>query len=64
MCLWYATNSKKREQEIGPALETRAKESCEHATEEEVRQTGLDSETGADGITVSYNMGWQKRLNR
>ena len=46
-----------REKAIGPVTEAVAKSSCEQAAQEELDKT--DPSEG--GITMSYDMGWQKR---
>ena len=48
---------KRREREIGGKIEEKATESCEQAAKEEWSKTS----EGEKGITVSYDMGWQKR---
>jgi len=48
---------RKREREIGPVIEAVAKASCQKAAQEELSLTS-DAEAG---ITMSYDMGWQKR---
>ena len=47
---------RQREREISPVIEAVAKNSCKAAAEEEVKATPSDT-----GITISYDMGWQKR---
>ena len=48
---------KRREREIGGKIEEKATESCEQVAKEEWSKTS----EGEKGITVSYDMGWQKR---
>lgn len=54
---------KVREREIGPAIESVAKKSCEEAIEIEKRFWSSEENSGAETINigVSYDMGWQKR---
>ena len=54
---------KRREREVGAAAESLAKRSCEAALDEECRLTE-DRECESAGpvkVSVSYDMGWQKR---
>ena len=51
---------KKREREIGPAIEREAKRSCTSALREESSRTLSDCPESR-GLTVGYDMGWQKR---
>ena len=46
---------KRREREVGPAIESLAKRSCKRALEAEVKLSE------GNGIRGSYDMGWQKR---
>ena len=46
-----------REKEIRPVVEAVAKASCKEAAKEEVQRTDPQS----PGISMSYDMGWQKR---
>lgn len=46
---------KRREREVGPAVEKVAKRSCTDAFSEEREKSG------GENITTSYDMGWQKR---
>ena len=53
---------KAREREIGPAIESVAKNSCEKALEAEKMCPLIeDGNTETIKIAASYNMGWQKR---
>ena len=45
---------------VGPVLEQEAKSSCKKAIEEELLLTRNDLK-GNDGISVSFDQGWQKR---
>lgn len=53
---------KSREREVGPAIETIAKKSCEEALKAE-KDFWKKGETEEDvvNIGVSFDMGWQKR---
>ena len=56
---------KKREREIGKAVERVAKRSCTEATNKErllaIANGNIPDSTGLVDITCSYDMGWQKR---
>ena len=47
----------RRESEIGRSIEAVAQDSCKAAAREEMEATP----SVEDGITLSYDMGWQKR---